>query len=137
MQWDQTLSIGIDLIDSQHKEWIKRLNDVSAAVQAGLGAGRIAEALDFLAEYTQFHFGTEERCMTDHQYPELEAHKSKHQELSDTLKDLERDFDEEGATASLATAINTLLTNWLIRHIREVDLRFGTFLKERGITIGE
>jgi hemerythrin len=135
MQWDETLSIGIELIDNQHKEWIQRLNDLSAAIQSGRGATRIAESLDFLARYTELHFGTEERCMIDYKYPELDAHRSKHQELTHTLKNLEEDFDEEGATQSLATAINTFLGNWLVRHIREVDLRFGAFLKERGITI--
>ena len=137
MQWDESLSVGVELIDSQHKEWIKRLNDVSAAIQFGHGASRIAPILDFLVEYTQFHFGTEERCMTDHQYPELEVHKGKHQELLGTLKNLEQDFEEDGATQALATAINTFLTNWLVKHIQEVDQRFGAFLKGRGITVNE
>jgi hemerythrin len=137
MQWDESLSVGIEPIDKQHREWIERLNSVAAAIQAGQGPGRIAETLDFLVGYTQFHFETEQRYMTDHGYPELETHKSKHQELTDTLKDLDRDFEEEGATQALATAINTFLTNWLVRHIREVDLRFGAFLRERGITIAE
>ena len=135
MEWDESLSVGVELIDSQHKEWIKRLNDVSAAIQSGRGASRIAATLDFLVEYTQFHFGTEERFMTDHEYAELDAHKAKHQELTDTIKNLEQDFEEDGATQALATAINTFLTNWLVKHIREVDLRFGAFLKERGIAL--
>ncbi len=135
MQWDESLSVGVELIDSQHKEWINRLNDVAAAIQSGHGASRIAATLDFLVGYTEFHFSTEERCMTEHQYPELDAHKVKHQELTGTLKNLEQDFEEDGATQALATAVNTFLTNWLVKHIREVDLRFGAFLKERGIAL--
>jgi hemerythrin len=135
MQWDESLSLGVELIDNQHKEWIKRLNDVSAAIRPGHGASQIAPALDFLIGYTEFHFATEERCMAEHTYPELDIHKGKHEELRGTLKNLEQDFEEDGATPALATAVDTFLTNWLVRHIREVDLRFGAFLKERGIAI--
>lgn len=137
MQWDNSLAVGVDLIDDQHQEWIKRLSDVATALQSGHGFGRIAETLDFLVEYTQFHFGTEEQCMASHGYPELEAHAKKHHELLATLKDVEQEFDEEGITPALPGAINTLLTNWLVRHIREVDQRFGEFLKERGIAVAE
>jgi hemerythrin len=135
MQWDEGLSIGIELIDNQHREWIKRLNDVSTAVESGRGVSRIAETLDFLFGYTRFHFGTEERCMIEHEYPAIDLHRAAHLELTNTLKNLEKDFEEDGATPSLATAVNTLLANWLVRHIREVDGQFGAFLRERGITI--
>ena len=47
------------------------------------------------------------------------------------------DFREEGATYTLAESLNTLLGNWLIKHIKAVDQEFGTFLKEKGITIDE
>jgi hemerythrin len=107
----------------------------SHTAQSGQGVSRIAATLDFLVEYTLFHFGTEEQSMTDHKYPELDAHKAKHQELTSTLKNLEQDFEEDGATQALATAVNTFMTNWLVQHIREVDLRFGAFLEERGITL--
>jgi hemerythrin len=130
MQWDDSLSIGIDVIDNQHREWIKRLGNVAAAVQAGRGPGRIVETLDFLVDYTRFHFGTEERFMAEHKYPESDAHKAKHEELAAALKDLERDFDDEGASHNLAAAVDTFLSNWLVRHIREVDLRFGEFLRQ-------
>lgn len=137
MQWDESLSIGVPLIDGQHKEWVQRFNDVAAAVQSGQAPNRIMETLDFLSEYTQFHFEAEERCMADHHYPELDEHKQRHQELRQTLKQLEVDFDEEGVAPTLARAIDTLLSKWLVRHIREVDQRLGTFLKERGIVVSQ
>jgi hemerythrin-like metal-binding protein len=135
IQWTDDLSVGIDLIDQQHQMLIERINDVSAAVEAHHGVERIAKTLDFLVEYTDFHFSTEEKHMTAHSYPGLEAHHAKHKELKDTLRDLEQDFREEGATYALAESLNTLLGNWLIKHIKAVDVPFGTFLKERGIVL--
>jgi len=109
MQWDESLSIGIGFIDKQHREWIQRLNDVSAAMQSPHATKRVVETLDFLRDYTCFHFETEERCMADHKYPGLDDHRRKHQELTQTLTRLEEDFEEEGITPALTEAVNTLL----------------------------
>ena len=135
IQWSDDLSVGIDLIDQQHQMLIERINDVSAAVEAHHGVEKIAKTLDFLVEYTRFHFSTEEQHMRTHGYPGLEEHHTKHEELKSTLADMERDFREEGATYGLADSLNTLLGNWLIRHIKGVDLPFGIFLKEKGIAL--
>jgi hemerythrin len=132
MQWDESLAIGIELIDAQHREWIRRVEDVSLAMYSAEGVRRLVETLDFLKDYTRFHFETEERFMADHQYPELDDHRRKHAELHETLARLEADLDEEGITAPLTGAVSTLLENWLIQHIRQVDQRFGAFLRDRG-----
>ena len=135
IQWSEELSIGIDLIDDQHQMLIERINDVSAAAEAHHGVEKIAKTLDFLVEYTDFHFSTEEKHMAAHSYPGLEEHHAKHEDLKDTLRDLEQDFREEGATYILANSLNTLLGNWLVKHIKAVDVPFGAFLKEKGIVL--
>ncbi len=135
MKWDDTLSIGIDLIDEQHKTWIGKLNDVSDALTSSLGSGHIIQTLGFLCDYTVYHFSSEEKHMVAHRYPELQEHRAKHEDLKKTLDNLLDDFNEEGATPRLAEAIDTFLSNWLIRHIQDVDQRFGAFLKEKGITL--
>jgi len=135
IQWDESLSVGIELIDDQHKRWIQRLNNIAAAIQRHEGPRKIAETLDFLTNYTEFHFATEEQHMAANNFPGLDEHRLKHEELKGTLENLDRDFDEEGATHALAQAVNTFLGNWLIEHIRETDQQFGSFLREKGITL--
>lgn len=137
MQWDESLSVGIDLVDEQHKQWIERINAVSAAIEHGQGPDEIQRTLEFLIDYTDLHFTTEEKHMRRHDYPGIELHRSKHEELKKTLGDLVADFEEEGATQVLAHAIDTFLGNWLAKHIREVDMQFGSFVKERGIVVAE
>lgn len=133
--WDESLSVGIELIDGQHQKWIGHLNDVSAALASQEGPSRIVKTLGFLSDYTEYHFSTEEKQMVAHAYPGLEAHRAKHAELKQTLANLVQDFEEDGATQVLATAVDTFLGNWLIRHIREVDQAFGAFLQEKGIAL--
>lgn len=135
VEWDDRLSVGVDLIDAQHKMLLKRLSDFSEAVDSRQGSGEIVRTLEFLVDYTDFHFSTEERHMRESGYPGLGHHVGKHEEFKAALSNLGDDFREEGATAGLADSINTLLINWLIKHIEAVDQEFGSFLRENGLTI--
>ena len=137
LQWDPSLSVGIELIDRQHKQWIEHFNHAVDAVHAQQGVLHISKTLGFLIDYTETHFGTEEKHMAANNYAGMDAHKAKHDELRRTLADLVRDFEEDGVTHDLAHAIDTFLGNWLIKHIQEVDMKFGAFLKEEGIVLPE
>jgi hemerythrin-like metal-binding protein len=137
IEWDQNLSIGIRLIDEQHKALIKRLNDVSVAIEANIGERENSKTLEFLADYADYHFSAEEKQMAEQRYPGLEAQKMKHREFLDTLSNLDQDFEEEGSTRALSDAINNFLFNWLTNHIQGLDKQFGNFLSEKGIAIQE
>jgi len=135
IKWNDSLSVGIPLIDEQHKTWIDRFNALSIAIAEHGAEQQIAETLNFLVEYTSFHAATEEKHMAAHSYPGLAEHQKKHREVLGTLDDLVRDFEEEGPTEMLADSINTFLGNWLVKHIQQVDSQFGAFLKEKGIVL--
>ncbi len=137
VEWNNKLSVGIRLIDEQHKSLIKRLNDVSSAIETGLGEREITKTLEFLTEYAEFHFSTEEKQMKKNNYPGLEQQKMKHQEFMYTLSNLEQDFEEEGSTRALSDAINNFLFNWLTNHIQGLDQQFGDFLSGKGVVITE
>lgn len=131
IEWDDNLSVGIDTIDEQHKMLIQKLKDVSEAIESNLGEGTIAQTLDFLVEYTDFHFYEEEKQMIEHNYPGLALQQAQHKEFKKSLENFEQDFEEENATKELANHIRTFLFNWLIKHIEDVDLEFGKFMKEK------
>ena len=61
--WTSDLSVGIELIDGQHKMLIKHLNDLSQSLESGEGPAKIATTLNFLIDYTNFHFTAEEKHM--------------------------------------------------------------------------
>jgi hemerythrin len=137
IEWSDTLSVGVELIDEQHQMLIQRLNDMTSAIEESKGPNEIARTLDFLIEYTDFHFSTEEKHMRANSYPALDEHLSMHEEFKSTLANLERDFKEDGATHLLAESIDTFLVNWLVKHISGIDVKFGAFLEEKGITLAD
>jgi hemerythrin len=133
--WQNSLSVGIDIIDNQHKQWIEYFNKAAEAVASQKDQTQVSKTLGFLIDYTEAHFSTEENFMTGNKYPGYPEHKAKHDELRSTLSGLTRDFEDEGATASLADALDTFLGTWLIKHIHEVDMKFGAFVKEQKIVL--
>ena len=70
-------------------------------------------------------------------FPGLGTHRMLQDEFKKTLYNLVEDFREEGASHALAEAIDTMLVNWLFKHIRIVDVEFGKFLKSKGIALVE
>ncbi len=133
--WDDSLSVGIATIDEQHKTLLKHLGELSEAVSLNRGTTEIVGALGFLIDYTRLHFATEEKHMTENNYSGYEQHKVLHEGFKSTLKNLGEDFEEEGATPSLAEAINTLFINLFIKHIQIVDQEMGAFFIEKGVTV--
>lgn len=133
--WSDRLSVGIDLIDTQHKSLIQKIADLEDALRRGQGTAEIVRVLGFLAEYVDFHFGTEERNMKGSDYADMAAHVAKHEEFRQTLSNLGEDFEEEGATQDLADSIETLLMHWFASHITDVDQRFGAFVRKSNYTM--
>ena len=135
IRWEDDLSIGIEVIDNQHKKWIEHYNDIVESLTSQQNRTQISKTLGFLIDYTEGHFSSEEKYMSANRYPGLPEHKTKHDELRATLAALVREFEEEGATTQLSKAVDTFLGNWLIKHIHEVDMKFGAFVRENAITL--
>jgi hemerythrin len=132
IEWDHSLSVGVDLIDEQHKMLIQRLADLSEAFTKGHEENKIMKTLDFMIDYTDFHFSAEEKVMLDQNYPGLGQQKEQHEEFKVTLDNILEDFKEESTTKAIAESINIFLHNWLIDHIKGSDIKLGRFLTEKG-----
>ena len=132
IEWDDSLSVNVDLIDEQHKMLIQKLADLSDALRRGLEYNKIMQTLEFMIDYTDFHFSAEEKVMEENDYPGLEEQKKQHEVFRTTLNNIVEDYKEEGTTTAIAREINVFLLNWLIKHIKGSDAKLGNFLIEKG-----
>lgn len=135
IEWTSRLSVGVPLIDEQHQSLIGRIRDLSQAVEERQGIGAVTTTLNFLVDYTEYHFSTEEKHMVANEYPGLQYHKGQHEEFRRTLANLEADFREEGSSQDLAGSIKTFLFDWFVTHIERVDRGFGQFLTHKGVAL--
>ena len=76
MEFTDDLVTGNDLIDGQHKELIGKINDLLRTCETGDGKVKALNTLDYLEEYTNFHFSQEEALQEEIGYPGLKEHKA-------------------------------------------------------------
>jgi hemerythrin len=89
--------------------------------------------LDALMSYTRTHFVLEERLMQQAKYKDLEAHKKEHRELIELLDRLhERSLSRDEAVYH---EMMDFLKTWLKEHIRGVDTKYSTALKQAGFSV--
>ncbi len=130
--WDDSLSVGVDLIDEQHKLLIEKLKDLSDDFKQGHEQNKILRTLGFMIDYTDFHFTAEEKVMAENDYPGLEDQQQQHAEFKATLDSILLDLREDGPTEELVKSINIFLLNWLVTHIKGSDQKLGAYLNEQG-----
>lgn len=128
INWRDSLATGHELIDEQHKELFKRFNNLLAACNEGRGSEEVLKILLFLGDYVREHFAAEEKLQLKYDYPGYPAHKELHTGFTKTLRELERQAKEGGATVSLVIQTNQTLVNWLITHISGVDKELADYL---------
>lgn len=132
IQWRESLAIGVEAIDNQHKELLLRFDRLLEACHAGNGIDELKRLLGFLDEYVRTHFNDEEALQKLHRYPNYEAHKVEHNYFIEQLNNLKLEVQSEGVTTHHVVETNHMLLKWLLNHISKVDLALGTFLKNTG-----
>ena len=130
IEWDNSLATGIKSIDEEHKMLIERLNSVTEAIEKHLDEGTIVKTLDFLLDYTDFHFSNEEKFISDNGYPGLEFQQEQHKKFKNSINQIILDYQEDGADKDIARQIYDLLFVWLKKHIMEVDHQLTKYVKE-------
>lgn len=129
IEFDDNLITGNDTIDSQHKELISRIATFVRACQTEDSKVKAIKMLDYLDEYTQFHFNAEEELQKEVQYPELAKHHEKHEEFKKTIQDLYEYLDElEGPNEQFVKLVEEKVVNWLFNHIKTFDRSVAEYI---------
>lgn len=124
VNWDESLSVGIDVIDEHHRYLFDLTNDLINIVANKLGAREVSRLLKALGLYVQVHFKAEERMMEHYGFVRLERQQEQHRQFEQRLKD----FCEELHLNPLIAQVEvmTFLREWLVAHIRFEDAQLRT-----------
>lgn len=131
MKWTDNLSVGVELIDREHKELINAINDLFDACSKGLGRKKINETLTFLQNYTATHFADEEKVQKDSGYPDYPNHRKLHSEFVAKVMEYSKQLETEGPTISLVATFNSFVSNWLVNHISREDKKIGEYIRSK------
>lgn len=123
LEWKDSYSVGIELVDEQHKHLFKLGNSALELIKSDLSLDKsdeIIQLIDDLIQYTKFHFSNEESYMVKISFPLYNSHKKEHDAFIKKINSID--------TASLSvnqqkqiTDLVGFLLNWILTHILEND----------------
>ncbi len=115
IEWLESYSCGIELIDDQHKEIISLVNRLGDSV-ATQDRDEMGEVLNRLVSVVINHFEFEEELMEQSGYGYLKAHKKLHDRFVEKLVTFTQRYD---AGECIIEEIRPFMQNWVSHHISE------------------
>ena len=128
-EWQDGMSVGSELIDSDHRALIGIINDLHGMLEnvAPVDATAMGRHFKELVTYTQYHFSREESMLRATGYDHLAQHMKSHGSFTQFVYDmrgkLARSVDRKTANLVLA-----YLKRWLNHHILVEDAAYKPFL---------
>lgn len=135
--WKDEYSVGVQIIDEQHRIFFKLTNDVLDFLsQPEISQDRevLINLLNDLGNYALYHFSTEEEYFDQFHYQDAVPHTEVHDHFRATIKKLFYDAMQENADINqLAGAAAEYTGNWLVKHIIIMDKAFTGVFHEHGL----
>jgi len=128
IKWSKDLETGNPQVDSQHHRLFELVSDIIEACIDNTCELRLRETLEFLVEYTVQHFIDEEALQLQVKYPDYENHKKLHDDFTETVSGLVRQYLESGSSEELSSNVNKIVVHWLVDHIQYEDKKIGLYI---------
>lgn len=135
IEWKDSYSTGIALMDKHHQRLIALINQLYSGVfecenveQERALTGSILLQLE---DYAEYHFTVEEQLMGEYHFPEYAEHLAEHDSFREKITALSSRLAAGEAALSFSTF--EFLRDWLTVHILINDKKYGPFLQEKGV----
>lgn len=121
--WREQLSVGNNVIDSDHKYLIEIINRAEVGLSSK-NRNELTAALDDLERYSRLHFDREEKIAIAVGYTQVPHLNQSHKELLGHLDQIRGEVDAMGQDWSTETVqhFTKFLRDWLINHVIKEDL---------------
>lgn len=130
-EWNDDLTNDVRILDGQHKLLTGLLGKLRNALRDSEPPGPLLTLLSAFVDGSTCHFATEERLMAAVRYPGFARHKAEHDGLLQRVTEVQRRC--AAGQIKVDEALVTFLRSWLSQHIKEADVRLGSFLRSKGV----
>lgn len=124
VEWRESYSIGVDVIDKEHQQLFKIINKLFAFQEEEKdGRWVCQEGIKFFKGHALKHFASEEQYMESVNYPEVEQHKKIHKSFREiTLPALEEELENTQYAPDSVEHFLGVCMGWLIGHTLTEDM---------------
>jgi hemerythrin-like metal-binding protein len=124
------LETKVEVIDQQHKQLFQRINDVVALGLKSYSKEETDKTINMLGDYIVKHFSDEEALQQKYGYPKYEWHRGQHKLYIETFSKMKAEYAANGPSAAFTLQLNKSIIDWIVKHIRHVDVELGKFINE-------
>ena len=128
LQWREQLSVGNDLIDSDHRQLIEIINLADSSLQK-MNFPELTKALEQLSKYARLHFEREEKIAAAAKYPGSEHLHKSHGTLLQGLDVVAQEIGSDW-NAAAAEHFGKFLREWLVNHVIKEDMLMKPWLQK-------
>jgi hemerythrin-like metal-binding protein len=132
MTWTSDLSVGVEVLDNDHKKLIGIINQLHFGINAGHDRRVLEVVLDELVDYIRFHFTREEGMLLKAGYAAMPAHLTEHEQFIHEILNVQ-DRLRSSPVSMLDMELMNFLRDWLFSHILVSDKKYGPRLNACGI----
>jgi hemerythrin len=119
---------GVQQLDDQHREILARFGTLVRVLRQDEATNHLSYVLSFLRGYAASHFRLEQETMTKFEYPDFLEHKAQHDSFEQEFVQLGKEMDHYGASNELAEHVSLVVTDLLLKHIQNHDLKMAGYL---------
>ena len=132
IKWDEKYRLGFDMIDNQHKEIFKLLNDAFLNFENQKYEEVVGNIVEFLDDYIIYHFSQEEELQEFIEYPDIIEHKKFHKHFLDEFYRFKDSINGNGPPMNAIKSLN-MLADWLVNHIQSEDYKLVSYIKKNNL----
>jgi hemerythrin len=133
LEWSEEYSVGIRLIDNDHRGLFETIGGLQDAIEQQRGEVVVGNTLDALIRYVQEHFSREERLMEEYGYPDFANHKKTHRTFARQVFAMQKVFEADNELVDLDKLVE-FLRGWLMHHILQSDMEYVPYLRDGSLT---
>ena len=124
--WDDSLKVGNEVIDHDHKETVELLAELNAASDADFHA-----VFARFADHLRDHLAREEDLMRQYGFPPFPIHKHEHDRVRLELQGIEKRLAAGNLMLARGYA-REVVPDWFINHKNTMDSATAAWIKSQG-----
>ncbi len=128
LEWSDTLSLNLPLMDETHREFVDLLAGVTRA-----GDDALLPAWDRLIDHTQGHFDQEDRWMSDAGFASAHCHMTQHKVVLQVMREGAR--RGLGGDLALVRQMASELALWFPQHAQSMDAALALHMRSTQATL--
>lgn len=128
--WNDSLRIGVPLIDLQHKQLLDQMDRLIDEMKNKKDPQQIKSILGFLDNYVNNHFDYEESCMNLYKCPVGCQNKDAHAKFKKTLAEVHQQINQNRSLDMIASRVQNELLSWFVNHIKAIDTKLNAYVNK-------